>query len=607
MPSSSLDSIPPPPRDPRQRVSEASGISAPPGVVDDPDATGLFTRLTYLTAFRLVIVTALLGATAWVSLRPSVDYAWKIFVLLYGLIAFVYAASLGYLWLLRRRQQLQPLAYAQVVGDLLVATFLVYVTGGADSLFTFMYLLAIVNAAILLNRTGAIVAALGSAVMFAGLTWALAHNQIVPASPLFEQHPIERSRLIIQILGYGTGYVLTAAFASYLTDQLKTTGEKLKEREVDYAALSELHGSILRGMSAGILTTNVDGKVTFMNTAAEQILGVRFERLVDQPLRGHFSALAEAVEKALARHRRGEVDERDGRGEARRLTFVVSPLTRASEKRRQRGRRMEPGLAILFEDHTALREMQEAVRRGDRLAAVGQLAAGLAHELRNPMASMSGAIELLSRGRGLSDGERRLMEIVMREAERLNALVTDFLAFARPTATQLQPTDVAALADETLGVFRHSPSAARIELLRSGPASLRIMADPAQIRQVLWNLLQNAADAMSGEGDITVDVGMTQEGLCRIAVADSGPGIPPNDVEHLFEPFFTTKPHGTGLGLAFVHRMVEAHGGRVEVQSGARQGATFSVHLPPGLDLEEEPPEAAQGTPVLRASNLSRP
>ena len=226
------------------------------------------------------------------------------------------------------------------------------------------------------------------------------------------------------------------------------------------------------------------------------------------------------------------------------------------------------------------------MRRGDRLAAIGQLAAGLAHELRNPMASMSGAIELLSRGRGLTDSERRLMEIVMREAERLNALVTDFLAFARPTPTQLQPTDVAALADETLGVFRHNPAAARIELIRSGASSLGIMADAAQLRQVLWNLLSNAADAMDGEGNITVDVGWTSVGLCRIAIADSGPGISPQNLEHLFEPFFTTKEKGTGLGLAFVHRIVEAHHGRVEVQSLPKQGATFSVLLPAGFSIE---------------------
>jgi two-component system sensor histidine kinase PilS (NtrC family) len=555
----------------------------------EAEASGLYNRLTYLTAIRLVLVTALLGGTAWQSLRAGEPVNnWTLTVLLYGLVAFVYAVSLGYLWLLRRRRQLQPLAYAEVAGDLLVATFLVYLTGGYDSLFTLMFPLAIVNAAILLNRPGAVVAAAGSVVMFVGLSVALTQNRILPASPYLEQHRVEPSRLIFILLANATAFVLTAAFASYLSEQLRTTGERLKEREVDYAALSELHGSILRGMSAGILTTNVNGRVTFMNTAAEQILSIRFEQLIDQPLRDWFPALSAAIESSLAKHlNRGDVDEKDGRGEARRLSFAVNPLTRASEKRRQRGRRMEPGLAIVFEDLTALREMQEAVRRGDRLAAVGQLAAGLAHELRNPLASMSGAVELLARNRQLSDAERRLMEIVTREAERLNALVTDFLAFARPTATQLRPTDVAALADETLGVFRHSPKATKIELLRSGSQSLRIMADAAQLRQVLWNLLQNAAEAMQGEGDITVDVGWTPSGLCRVAVADSGPGISQADTQHLFEPFFTTKEAGTGLGLAFVHRIVEAHLGRVEVQSSLGQGATFSVLLPAGMEMEE--------------------
>jgi two-component system sensor histidine kinase PilS (NtrC family) len=368
---------------------------------------------------------------------------------------------------------------------------------------------------------------------------------------------------------------------------LRRTGERLKEREVDYAALSEFHGSILRGMSAGILTTDVQGRVSFMNSAAEQILSVRFDMIVEQPLRTWFPRLAEAVEDSLSKGvGRGEVDEKDGRKEERRLSFVANPLTRASEKRRQRGRRMEPGLAILLEDQTALKAMQEAVRRGDRLAAVGQLAAGLAHELRNPMASMSGAVELLSRGQGLSTAERRLMEIVMREAERLNALVTDFLAFARPTPTQLQPTDIAALADETLGVFRHGPSVTHVELTRSGAASMRIMADAAQLRQVLWNLVQNAADAMHGEGAITVDVSLTSAGMCRLAVSDTGPGIPEENLQRLFEPFFTTKEKGTGLGLAFVHRIVEAHHGRVEVQSSPGQGATFAVILPPGFSIE---------------------
>ena len=179
--------------DPPLSASETSGIV--PSPLGDAEAAGLFTRLTYLTAFRLVIVTTLLAATTWVAFRPGNDYGGTVFAALYGLVTFVYVVSLGYLWLLKRRQQLQSLAYAQVVGDLLVATFLVYVTGGVDSLFTLMYPLAIVNASVLLNRNGAVVAALGSAFMFGGLSWALAYRWILPAAPLTwsSTHPPTRS------------------------------------------------------------------------------------------------------------------------------------------------------------------------------------------------------------------------------------------------------------------------------------------------------------------------------------------------------------------------------------------------------------------------------
>jgi two-component system sensor histidine kinase PilS (NtrC family) len=580
---------------PGEAGSSGGGRSGIAAAREEPVGAGLFTRLTYLSAFRLATVTALLGATTWLALRMDETFTGPVVALLYTIVAFVYAASLGYLWLLRRRRLLQPLAYAQIAGDLLVATFLVYVTGGVDSLFTLMYPLAIVNASVLLNRNGAIVAALGSALSFAGLSWMLSRGFLSPAAPYLEQHAVPASKLALIILANGTAFVLTAALASYLTEQLRTTGERLKEREVDYAALDELHASIVRGMSSGIVTTDLAGRITFLNPAAEEILGQSTDLLIDVPLQRHFPALAAAVEGALPKAlRRGEVDVRDARGEMRRLGYVVNPLTVQGGRRRGRRRASEPGLAILLEDLTPLREMQDAIRRKDRLAAVGQLAAGLAHELRNPLASMSGAAELLSRGTGLSSSERRLMEIVMRETERLNALVTDFLAFARPTPIVLQPVDVAALADETLGVFRHSPASLHVELLRSGASTLRVYADPSQLRQVLWNLLQNAAEAMQQEGHITVDVGWTQSGLCRLAVADSGPGIDFGDMEHLFEPFFTTKPQGTGLGLAFVHRIVEAHGGRVDVQSEAGQGATFAVLLPvTGLaEATTEPPAA---------------
>ena len=554
----------------------------PPPLSEDAGERALHRRLTYLTALRLVIVTALLGATTWVTLRPTQELGPALDALLYGLVVFIYAASIGYLWLLKNRRRLQALAYAQVAGDLLVATFLVYLTGGAESIFALMYPLAIVNASILLSRSGALIAGVGGALLFALLAFALAAGAVPPPAPYLAQRALPVARLVFVVGANATAFLLTAALATYLTDQLRRTGESLREREVDYAALSELHGAIVRSLAAGILTADVGGRVTFMNPAAEAIVGLSFPQLVDEPLRLHLPALAAGVEQALAKGlNRGEVDEEDARGELKRLGFVVNRMTRAG--RRRRGRRPDPGVAVVFEDLTALRDMQEAVRRSDRLAAVGQLAAGLAHELRNPLASMTGALELLGRGATLAAAEKRLMEIVVREGERLNALVTDFLSFARPMPPAREAVDVAAVADETLRVFQHSPLAAGLTLERTGEASERLFVDAAQLRQVLWNLLQNAAEAMAGGGRIGLDVGWTASGWARIEVSDTGPGLGEAQLAHLFEPFFTTKPQGTGLGLASVHRIVEAHGGRVEVASGPGR-TTFTVLLPLGAE-----------------------
>ncbi len=547
---------------------------SPFGTATDPS---LHRRLTLLTALRLGIVTALLCATTYVTLSPQQTLEPALVALLFGIIAFIYAASLAYLWLLRKRRLLGTVAWAQVVGDLLVATFLVYLTGGVESLFTLLYPLAIINASILLPRTGALLSGASGTVLFALLSVGLALGLIPPAAPYLAQRHLAPGHLVFVLAGNASAFFLTAVLASYLTEQIRRTSESLEAREVDYAALSELLGAIVRSMPTGIVTTGHKGLVTFVNPAAEAIVARAFSQMVERPLAALLPSLAAGVDSALARGlTRGEVDEQDGHGELKRLSFVVSPMTRAPKKGPP-----EPGLAVVFEDLTQMRAMQEAVRRSDRLAAVGQLAAGLAHELRNPLASMTGAVDLLGRNAALSTGETRLLDIVMREGERLNALVNDFLLFARPTEPAREASDVAAIADETLKVFQHSPLAAGLELTRTGEASARLFVDPSQLRQVLWNLLQNAAEAMAGSGRIDLDVSWAPNGWVKVAVGDTGSGIAEADFPHLFEPFFTTKPQGTGLGLASVHRIVEAHGGRVEVDSASGR-TTVAVLLPVG-------------------------
>lgn len=548
------------------------------------DGSGpLFRRLVYLTAFRLLIVTALLGATIWVTLRPGDELDGATALLLYGLIAFVYGASLGYLWLLRVRKSLQAVAYAQVAGDILLASFLVYLTGGADSLFTLLYPLSIVNASILLHRRGAVVAAMAAALTFAALVMLLDQDLLPPAAAYLAQRSVSSVRLALVVLANGAAFVLTAALASYLTEQLRRTGERLSERELDYEALAELHGSIVQSLSSAILTTDERGLVIFANAAATRVTGFTPAQLTRSPLSTTLPELSAALSDASvgARLPDGfELAVRDAQGAPRWLGVVVSRLERQGDRQPLAPSAGEPTSLIVLEDRTALREMGEAMRRSDRLAAVGELAAGLAHELRNPLGSMSGAVELLAQRHELSGSERRLFDIVAREAERLNGLVTDFLGFARPVPVTPAHIDVAALADETLNVFRHGPEAARLRVERTGVPVARVLADTAQLRQVLWNLLQNAAEAIPDEGRIIVDVDWSPQGLCRLSVTDSGQGIGQEGLARVFEPFYTTKDSGTGLGLASVHRIIEAHFGTVEVTSEVGRGTTFSVLLP---------------------------
>jgi two-component system sensor histidine kinase PilS (NtrC family) len=283
---------------------------------------------------------------------------------------------------------------------------------------------------------------------------------------------------------------------------------------------------------------------------------------------------AQVLPGFAAQERRGETEWVNARGERLRLGFSRFPLAG------QAGRDL--GHAVIFQDLTELREMEAAVKRGERLADLGRVAAGLAHELRNPLASMAGSVELLHASDGLSREDQRLMAIVLKEAARLEQLVARFLDYSRPAPPRLAEVDLAQLMDEVADVFARDPAAAQVRLARSlHPLTLR--CDPDQLRQVLWNLLVNAAQAIQaggGAGTIRLACRSDEEGGAFIEVEDDGPGIAAADQGKLFTPFFTTKAGGTGLGLATVHRIVEAYGGAVVASAAQPRGARFTIHLP---------------------------
>jgi len=525
-------------------------LASPSESTDVPGA--LHRKLVWITLFRVGWVTVLLGGATAVSWGSDTGLAAA--RPLFPLIIASYLASIAFGVLLRARRLLTGIAHVQVALDVALAAAVVALTGGVESVFVFMYSLAIVSGAILLYRRGAL----------------LAVGLALPVH-LAVQLGIEPSRASFPwapLLLHGGALAVTAALASYLADALRRTGERLAEREGDLAAITALHESIVQSVTSGLVTLDLQGRVTFLNHAGEQMLGVSAREL----RAGASVAWLSAFTQDTAR---GETDYVAPRGHRLRLGYSSFRLL---------GRAREAvGTAIIFQDLTQLRAMEERVARSERLADLGRLAAGLAHELRNPLASIMGAQELLAQAPGLEGEYRRLMEIALRESSRLEALVTRFLEFARPAPPRRAPCDLSALVEETLDAFRNDPAAARIELERELRAA-RTEADPDQLRQVLWNLVLNAAQAAGdpergGPGHVRVTCGEDGDGA-YLVVDDDGPGIPPEHRERIFLPFFTTKPLGTGLGLANVHQLVDAHGGAISVETSPAGGARFRVRFP---------------------------
>jgi two-component system sensor histidine kinase PilS (NtrC family) len=507
-------------------------------------------RLSWISIFRTVAVALMLGAYgAHVLSRPSPIELRPDESLLFGLVGATFFLSAVYGVWLRRGGNEQLLAYVQLAGDALFAAGLCWVTGQLDSPFVSVFLMAVVAAAVALGRKGAITAAVvNSALIFAIVI-------AVQLSPDKASHPL--TRWVFPVSINVLAQFLVAALAGYLATQLATTGGRLVARERDFTELAALHRQILAAMPSGLLTLSADGKVSYANRAATQILGaVEGSPEIQQRLPG--------VQKLAPHPRRHELRTEAG-GERKVLGLSLVPLDG------------QPGASlVVFQDLTALRRAEEELERVDRLASLGKLSAQLAHEIRNPLAAMRGAAQML--GEGADATTAKLTGILVREADRLGALVEDFLRFARPSAPRLQPAAIDELVHQVVEIMRVDPLSDRVEL-KEELAPVRAAVDPDQLRQVLINLVRNALAAAAPNGEVRISVHDAAEHF-GLEVWDSAGAIEERDLPHLFEPFFTRRPGGTGLGLSTVHSIVTAHEGRIQVSSSPAKGTRFSITLP---------------------------
>jgi two-component system, NtrC family, sensor histidine kinase PilS len=532
-------------------------------------------RITYLMLFRVVLITLVLGATTLLSWMSQGSITSGHSVAINGIIATTYLLTIVYALALRRGLESPRLADLQLAIDLVIASVLIHATGGAESAYTFFFPLAIIGAATVRYRRGAIAVAAAGGLLFLAVS-VLGWWEVIPALRGQPFRPgdltsIELARAVALNLAaiVGVGFL-----AVNLGGQLERTSATLESQRSAAADLLTLHGDIVRSLTSGLITVGCDDVVLTANRAACEILGVTAVDAVGAPLADVLPGL-EAPLSTIAPNgalQRAELHVERG-GRELMLGASVSPLTNH--------RHETLGRVVHFQDLTELKQMEEHMKQAERLAVIGSLAAGVAHEIRNPLASISGSIELLRKAPQADDDSRSLMEIVTREIDRLNGLISELLDYTNPRPLKPAQFDLAELVRDTLRVFGQDRGFSSVEVsLQEEDGSVELSADPEKIRQVLWNLLRNAAEAASqGGGHVTVRLRGREEGV-ELEIADDGPGIPKENLGRVFDPFFTSKSSGSGLGLATVHNVVAGHGGRIRVESEPGQGAKFVTYLP---------------------------
>ncbi len=532
-------------------------------------------HLRWLIAFRLVMISSVL--LSYLVFELSSRGELPEFNLLFVLVAATYVASILHIALLRLLAT-RPLwhAYIQFAGDLALVSGLVYFFGGITSPFSMLYLVVIMVAAVILQRRAALTIAGLAYILYAILLTALARNWIPALSPL--PTDLELSyRISYNLAVHLFGFYAVALLTSYLGESASRAEEELAEKSGSLANLEIFHRDVIQSISSGLISTDLDARVTSVNRAALEILATTETALLGRPIAasGLFSEAewaATASDRSADRLTRSELVVERG-AERLPIGFTVTRLTDANN--------VPTGWIVVFQDLSQWRRLQEELRLKDRMAAVGELAAGLAHEVGNPLAAISGSVQLLSVSIAAGQQERRLLDIIVKESLRLDRTIKGFLRFARPRERAAARFDIAALLAENTALLRNSEEATGGHefSLELEPESVQLAGDPDQISQIFWNLARNALRAMPKGGKLLI-LGRLRGESYSIEFRDTGHGMSEEQRAKLFHPFQSFFDSGTGIGMAIVYRIVQEHGGSISVESRPAEGTRIVVSLP---------------------------
>ncbi len=517
-------------------------------------------RIKALITFRAFFVTVLLGSFTFFEIGHK---AFRHQKAVFSLIEVLYGLTIAYAFFLGRVKP-RPLAYFQLAMDVVASCVLIYLTGGIESWFSFLLILIVLASGIVIGRRAGFAIATLSSILY-GAMIDLQYFRLIPVP---YNLALSGKDFLYNVFSNITALYLTAYLMGHLSRRVEKITEKLEEKATDFRELTAFNKEVLENMPSGLIVMDGEGRLMSLNRAGETMTGISRAEAAGMDIRRIFPFIADHRKPNV----RAEGTVNTGSGE-KTIGLTISPMNEG-----QSGPEGPDGYLCIFSDLTDIKKMQREIELKRQWAMIGELSANIAHEIRNPLAALRGAVEMLYKGNPDQGQRESLTRIALAEMDRLNRIITDFLMYSRPARRSPEPVELGLLLKGTLELLGKA-APPQVEISSDVEADIHVHADPDRLQQVFYNLALNAFQAMPGGGLLRV-TGRKADGRAEISFADTGGGVAPEDAQKIFFPFYTTKAGGSGLGLSIAMRIMEDHGGTIRLESSPGRGAEFTAIMP---------------------------